>query len=82
MHIYPYVRIYFDRGTNRGVLDRGPGTGHIDAAVIQLQGGAFSEGVPTNSEARPRWWMAMRNAVVVQDKQKDRIVVVQVPNGD
>jgi hypothetical protein len=64
MKRFPYLRIYFDRGTAMTVLDSGPGTETIVAKNVSMAG-IFRSEHATIPDVRPRYWLVARNAEVV-----------------
>lgn len=94
MKIIPYVRIYFNRGTSRGVVDTGPGTQSVESADLRFSGKGWCEFADSQDcSVRPRFWLAMRNVVLIRERYEvvegvppvdvgdKSILVIEVPDG-
>lgn len=63
-----YVRIYFDRGSSQCVVDTGVGTTPFRVIRVYIHGYAYTEYAPLQNETiRPRFWLGMRDVVLVLD---------------
>jgi hypothetical protein len=59
----PYLRIYYERGNGRVVLDSGPGTERTEVADVDITGRICGEHSMV-AGARPRFWMTATNCSV------------------
>lgn len=59
-----YLRIYYDRGSGAAILDEGPGSKSHRFRNVILNATVVTERAPVDRDVRPKFWFAVRNAVV------------------
>lgn len=55
-----FLRIYYERGNGRAVLDTGPGTQRMEAANVRMEGSFTTD----RGEGPPRFWVVGKRCVV------------------
>ena len=70
MKLIPLLRIYYERGNGRAVLDTGPGTERIEALNVKMTG-TFHTG---RAEGPPKFWIVAKRCFM---KVVDDVAYVQ-----
>jgi hypothetical protein len=61
MKVYPTIRIYFERGNGRAVLDQGHGTARTEVEQVHMTGQFFTDHAEPGP---PRFWIVAKNCTV------------------